>query len=220
MFSLFAFSGICNRRAGIGKLLPGAIAAFAGCVTLAWSALASAAASDGVRCPNGYDTTTTQRARPCVASAAPCLSPTVATRRHPSMSSIAPTKGRDFAFADRWRRCQACSPTTMRGGARRSASATTAKDSSGNSTLTPAPMSAIAAGQPASTGFIRASNSAGTTGPRGHHADSSSPQTAAPYSAGNRTVQSAAGAPAAAQERRRTDRDRKADVRGANHQGW
>ena len=75
------------------------------------------------------------------------------------------------------------------------------------------PMSAIAAGQPASTGFIRASNSAGTTGPRGHHADSSSPQTAAPCSAGNRTVRKRCWRTGSSSGCRRTDRDRKTDVR-------
>ena len=97
MFSLLAFSGICNRRAGIGKLLPGAIAAFAGCVTLAWSALASAAASDGVRCPNGYDThyDAARKTMRCERST-PVYRPTVCDPAAPEHVLYRASKGRDF----------------------------------------------------------------------------------------------------------------------------
>ncbi len=97
MFSLLAFSGICNRRAGIGKLLPGAIAVLAGCVTLAWSALASAAASDGVRCPNGYDThyDAARKTMRCERST-PVYRPTVCDPAAPEHVLYRASKGRDF----------------------------------------------------------------------------------------------------------------------------
>ena len=97
MFSLFAFSGICNRRAGVGKLLPGAIAVLAGCVTLAWSALASAAASDGVRCPNGYDThyDAARKTMRCERST-PVYRPTVCDPAAPEHVLYRASKGRDF----------------------------------------------------------------------------------------------------------------------------
>ena len=97
MFSLFAFSGICNRRAGIGKLLPGAIAVLAGCVTRAWSALASAAASDGVRCPNGYDThyDAARKTMRCERST-PVYRPTVCDPAAPEHVLYRASKGRDF----------------------------------------------------------------------------------------------------------------------------
>ena len=97
MFSLFAFSGICNWRAGVGKLLPGAIAVLAGCVTLAWSALASAAASDGVRCPNGYDThyDAARKTMRCERST-PVYRPTVCDPAAPEHVLYRASKGRDF----------------------------------------------------------------------------------------------------------------------------
>ena len=97
MFSLFAFSGICNRRAGVGKPLSGAIAVLAGCVTLAWSALASAAASDGVRCPNGYDThyDAARKTMRCERST-PVYRPTVCDPAAPEHVLYRASKGRDF----------------------------------------------------------------------------------------------------------------------------
>jgi len=97
MFSLFTFSGICSRRAGVCKLLPGAVAVLAGCVTLAWSALASAAASDGVRCPNGYDThyDAARKTMRCERST-PVYRPTVCDPAAPEHVLYRASKGRDF----------------------------------------------------------------------------------------------------------------------------
>ena len=97
MFLLFTISRVCGRMASAGRLLPGALAVLAGCLTLAWPAFARAAASDGVRCPNGYDThyDAARKTMRCERST-PVYRPTVCDPAAPEHVLYRASKGRDF----------------------------------------------------------------------------------------------------------------------------
>jgi len=97
MSLLFTRGAGCSRFAGVGNPLQGALALAVACLALTSSAPVAAAASDGVRCPNGYDThyDAARKTMRCERST-PVYRPTVCDPAATEHVLYRATRGRDF----------------------------------------------------------------------------------------------------------------------------